>query len=115
MITPLKVVGGSPIRSIKEVLAISNSDIRGMLEDLREKGKHVALINGVHDNVFPIDKLQEAVDVRQVDGVYSVDALHNEVILNPKKMNTAISHALGALARKSEAASAAAASTEQAA
>jgi pimeloyl-ACP methyl ester carboxylesterase len=102
-LSALKVITGNPLRSIKEVFAIANSDIRAMLVDLKEKGVGINLIHCVDDAMFPMEKVQEAIDTSHVDGVYSIHGMHNEVILNPDPVTKVIDHSIRALAKKLEA------------
>lgn len=98
----LKNMLGDPMRSLKEVLALRDSDIRTMLEDLKEKGKRISVIQGVRDTIFPMEKMQEVVNTEQIDGFYSVYGGHNEMNSNPQAYITVIDQALDALEKLSE-------------
>lgn len=92
---------GSPMKSVKEVLALSDADIRGILEDLKAQGKHIAIIQGARDVVFPIERMAKVVNTKQVDGFYSVYGTHNEINYHPEAYITLIDHALDALEKLS--------------
>lgn len=73
----------NPLHSVREVLAIRDADIRDMLGSLREQGKHISIIQGARDTVFPMEQMQNIVKKDMVDGFYSVYGGHNEFNLNP--------------------------------
>jgi pimeloyl-ACP methyl ester carboxylesterase len=97
----LKNMAGDPMRSLKEVLALRDADIRGILEDLKAQGKHIAIIQGARDVIFPMERMQRVVNTKQVDGFYSVYGAHNEINSNPEAYITVIDHALDALEKLS--------------
>jgi pimeloyl-ACP methyl ester carboxylesterase len=97
MFGALKNMLGNPMRSLKEVLALKDADIRGMLEELKALGKHIAVIQGARDVVFPMEKMQRVVNTKQVDGFYSVYGEHNEINSHPQAYIEVIGHALDAL------------------
>jgi len=96
-----KNVAGNPLRSLKEVLAISDSDIRSMLEDLKKQGKHIAIVQGVRDTVFPMERMNAVVNTKQTDGFYSVYGAHNEISSNPEAYTLVIDNALDGLEKLS--------------
>lgn len=93
----LKNMVGDPMRSLKEVLALRDADIRGILEDLKKQGKHIAVIQGARDAIFPMERMNKVVNTKQVDGFYSVYGAHNEINSNPEAYIHVIDHALDAL------------------
>src|SRR3989344_5357969 len=97
----LKNMIGDPKRSLKEVLAMRDADIRDILENLKAQGKHIAIIQGARDAIFPMERMQRVVNTTQVDGFYSVYGAHNEIISNPEAYITVIDHALDALEKLS--------------
>jgi pimeloyl-ACP methyl ester carboxylesterase len=98
----LKNMLGNPMLSLKEVLALRDADIRQILEDLKAQGKHIAIIQGVRDTIFPMELVNKVVNTKQVDGFYSVYGAHNEINSNPEAYITVIDHALDALEKLSE-------------
>jgi pimeloyl-ACP methyl ester carboxylesterase len=98
----MKNVAGNVLQSLREGLAIANSDIKDMLKSLKDEGKHIAVIHGAQDHAFPMNKMQEIVDDEMVDGFYSVKGGHNQVILNPAAYTKVINHALDALEAKAQ-------------
>jgi len=97
----LKNMIGDPMRSLKEVLAMRDADIRDILENLKAQGKHIAIIQGARDAIFPMERMQRVVNTTQVDGFYSVYGAHNEINSNPEAYITVIDHALDALEKLS--------------
>lgn len=95
----LKNMIGNPMRSLKEVLALRDADIRKILEDLKAQGKRIAIIQGVRDAIFPMERMQRVVNTKQVDGFYSMYGAHNEINSNPEAYITVIDHALDGLER----------------
>jgi len=98
----LKNIVGNPMRSLKEVLAIKDADIRKMLETLKEQGVHISIVHGARDTVFPMERMNKVVNTKQVDGFYSVYGAHNELNSNPVAYITVIDHALDALEKLTE-------------
>ena len=101
----LKNIFGSPLQSVKEVLAISDSDIRDMLENLKKQGKGIAVVHGVHDEFFPTERMKETAGIRgaadevknsdvYVDRFFDMPGTHNDLNLNPHLWTTVINHAL---------------------
>jgi len=91
-----------PMRSLKEVLAMRDADIRKILEDLRAMRKHVAIIQGARDVIYPMKRMQKVVNIKMVNGFYSVYGAHNEINSNPEAYIHVIDHALDALAKLDE-------------
>lgn len=97
----LKNMTGKPMDSLKEVLAMRDADIRDILEDLKAQGKHIAVVQGARDAIFPMERMQQVVNTAQVDGFYSVYGSHNELNANPQAYITVVTHALDALEKLS--------------
>jgi pimeloyl-ACP methyl ester carboxylesterase len=98
----LRNMTGDPMSSLKEVLALRDADIRFMLEDLKARGKHIAVIQGARDAIFPMERMNKVVNTTQVDGFYSVYGAHNEINSNPEAYIHVIDHALDALEKLSK-------------
>lgn len=98
----LKNMVGNPMRSLKEVLALRDADIRKTLEDLKAQGKRIAIIQGARDAIFPMERMQRVVNTDHVDGFYSVYGAHNEINSNPEAYIHVIDHALDALEKLNE-------------
>ncbi len=97
----LKNMIGNPMHSLKEVLALRDADIRDILESLKAQGKHIAIIQGARDAIFPMERMNKVVNTKQVDGFYSVYGAHNEINSNPEAYIHVIDHALDALEKLS--------------
>ncbi len=97
----LKNMVGDPMLSLKEVLALRDADIRDILEGLKKQGKHISIIQGARDAIFPMERMNKVVNTKQVDGFYSVYGAHNEINSNPEAYIHVIDHALDALEKLS--------------
>jgi pimeloyl-ACP methyl ester carboxylesterase len=98
----IKYIAKNPLRALKESVAISESEIHNMLKDLHEKGIGVAVVAGVDDKVFPMDKIQQIAKNDELDGFLSVKGGHNEIIFDPEKYVTAAEQLLTQLEKKQE-------------
>ena len=96
----IKYIVKKPVRSIKEEIGISRIEIQKNLEDMQKKGVGVAVIAGVDDVVFPMDKMQKNVTKDQFDGFVSVKGVHNEIINNPEQYMAAAVELLDKLEKK---------------
>lgn len=97
-----KYILKNPLRALRESVAISESEINGMLENLHDSGVGVVVVNGVDDPVFPMEKMQEVVKREQVDGFLSVEGGHNEIFANPEKFIPAIDNLLDTVEKKKQ-------------
>jgi len=102
----LKTIFSEPRKSFEEIQAVSQSDIREMLEGLRARGIRVAIIHTVDDKGFPMDRMQQAIGEhpggweKMMDGFASVAGTHNEMVLRPEKYTRAAETLLTALEAK---------------
>ena len=96
----LKYIVKNPGKSFQEAKAISVAEIHEVLKELHERGIGVAVIHGVDDPVFPMDKMQETVKKDQIDGFYSVKGGHDEIWVHPEKYVALADQALDALEKK---------------
>lgn len=99
-------VAEGPVHTIKEVLAISQADIRSMLRAVKQKGKGISIIHAADDKTFPVDRAQEALGGPDGDGLidnfYVVKGSHNILYLEPEEYSHLIDIALDALENKTE-------------
>jgi pimeloyl-ACP methyl ester carboxylesterase len=91
---------GTPIKTLKEVIAIANSNIQGMLAALRAKGIGVTVINGAEDLQFPTAKMQRATGIENVRGFVSVKGAHHAFFQQPSIYSGPVLHQLAALANR---------------
>ncbi len=99
-LTSLQTTSKGPLHTLREVFAIANSDIRGMLAELKQKGVGISVVAGTEDQAFPIERMNEVLDKDQLDGFYSVTGSHNELISQPEKHTALIDSALDALEKR---------------
>ncbi len=95
-----KSIRSDPLGAIKEVFAISDSQIHKLLQQLKKQGIGISIIHSVDDKAFPMDRVQKIAKTDQLDGFYSVKGTHNEFYLKPKEYTKLAEHALTALANK---------------
>lgn len=96
----LKYFAKNPIRSIREAVDISNSQIHEMLRYLHEKGIGIVVMSGVDDPVFPMDKMQEIAKADMLDGFLSLKGGHGEIGNHPELYMAAAEKMLSALEEK---------------
>ena len=128
-----RTILSSPLKSLREIFAISGADIREMLRNLKEKGIGISVIHAIDDKGFPMERVQFErlpgesekvfkarvekikandpetaktikgnVDTSMVDGFYSVQGTHNEIIQRPELYTKLVEHALEAMEKKQE-------------
>jgi hypothetical protein len=84
-------------QTLAEARAIAEADIRDMLVYLRRRGTGIAIIHGADDRLFTMEEMQKHVDAGMVDGFYSVEGGHQQILLEPSRL---ASNALLALERQ---------------
>ncbi len=87
-------------QTLAEARAIAEADIRDMLVYLRRRGTGIAIIHGADDRLFRMEEMQKHVDAGMVDGFYSVEGGHRQILLEPTRHARLASNALLALERK---------------
>ena len=96
----LNYIAKNPLRALKESIVISNTETYGMLKNLHDKGIRIAVVGGVDDPVFPVDKMQEILKEGWLDGFVSVKGGHGEIILHPEKYVGVVDELLDNLEKK---------------
>lgn len=97
-----------PLKSIDELRAMASTQIRGLLKQAKEAGVGISIVHGVHDKVFPMDRIQDQVSRTTpdenliVDGFYSVDGGHGEFVNDPERYTRIADIALSALEQKQQ-------------
>ncbi|PYS78791.1 MAG: hypothetical protein DMF70_14205 [Acidobacteria bacterium] len=92
--------GTTLAQTLAEARAIAQADIRDMLVYLRRRGTGIAIIHGADDRLFRMEKMQKNVDLEMVDGFYSVEGGHQQILVEPSRHARFASNALLALERK---------------
>lgn len=92
----------SPIQSISEVRAIAQTQIDSLLKGLKDKGIGISIIHGVHDEVFPMERVQQMTKANMIDGFYSVRKSHSHFELKEERYKKLAEEALTALEKKQE-------------
>lgn len=81
----LKAWAAGPIKNIKAIRAIANSDITPALEYLREQGVTIGICHGVDDKVFSKDEMFKNMKPGMVDNFISITGTHSSFVHNPGK------------------------------
>lgn len=101
------------------VWAISSTEAREMLKDIRANGTKVIVLATTEDKLFPIEKMAGRVEPvpnsitgkeivipeltsEHVDGFYSLQGTHYSYVTNPEKFSMVINQALDTLDKKVE-------------
>lgn len=92
-----KAIASSPLESVKQVFAIADAEIHTWLKELKDQGIGIAMIHGVDDKAFPMERVQEVAKSEQMHGFYSVRGGHNEIYLRPKEFTALAENALSGL------------------
>jgi pimeloyl-ACP methyl ester carboxylesterase len=87
-------------RTVAEIKAIANVDIRELLIEMRRRGGRLAVVHGTDDRLFSMERMQRHVDAGLVDGFYSVDGGHQQILLEPSRHASLASEVLLALERR---------------
>ncbi len=82
----LKYVSKNPSLALREVIAISESDIGYMIKNLQEQGIEIEIIAAKNDPVYTPQKIKEnnpdmAGKIHEIDGVAS----HGEIFMDADK------------------------------
>lgn len=88
-----------PMKSLREVLALSNTQTEDILRELVRRGIGISVIGASRDMVFPSVKIRKIID--KIDGVdfYEIEGRHNDVYLKPEEYNPSIIKALDKMER----------------
>lgn len=97
-----KSMASGPLESVKQVFAIADAEIHNWLKELKDQGIGIAIIHGVDDKAFPMERMQEVAKSEQMHGFYSVKGGHNEIYLKPKEFTALAEHALSGLENRKE-------------
>ncbi len=100
----IRTTASNPWEAIRSIFALSTADIRGMLRDLKAKGKNISVIHSVDDKGFPMTGVQRSLSTKEVTGFYSLPGSHNAIFTNSDVYTKAIVHSLNAMEKKGNAA-----------
>jgi pimeloyl-ACP methyl ester carboxylesterase len=101
--TTREIVGAafdSLSQSLEEMKALAHTPILDLLPKLRERGIKVAIVHGIDDATFPMDRVQKMVKMGMVDGFLSVKGRHGQFQLDPVPYTNAVDHLLDAMEKK---------------
>jgi len=96
----VKYMVSNPVRSAKETLALSNTQVLDELEELKNLGIGVSIVHSTEDAVLPIEKAMENVSKDHVTGYYSIKGHHDDVFLDPEIRTKLADQALDSLEKR---------------
>ncbi len=88
-------------QALREISAISDTQIEDYLAKLKKDGMGISIIHGVDDHAFPMDRMQEVVKPEHVDGFYSVKGAHADFVIKAEEYTPVVDQALDALEKRS--------------
>ncbi|HEX4104418.1 MAG TPA: alpha/beta hydrolase [Candidatus Paceibacterota bacterium] len=94
---PTRTIFTGLIQSVESMYAIAHADLRGMLQNLKNKGVGIAFIHATGDRTFPIKKVRRAATDKISHAFYTAPGTHQSITLNPKHYASLIDHALDEL------------------
>lgn len=97
-----KYVFKNPAKALREIKAMTSQEILDVLAELKKRGVGISIIHGVDDKVFPMERVQEEINTKHLDGFYSVKGGHNEIYQQPEKYMPLVREAIRALEAKQE-------------
>ncbi|OGD53779.1 hypothetical protein A3J78_02525 [Candidatus Beckwithbacteria bacterium RBG_13_35_6] len=95
-----KYIATNPVRALSEAVAISKSNIGEMLPQLRSRGVGIVIIHHAGDEAFPMQRIQQVAQPKQMDGILAVTGLHDDLYIHPEKYAAAAEEMLSVLERK---------------
>ena len=95
-------VAANPLRAVKEVLEISQSQIHDMIRYLHEQGIGIVVASGVDDPVFPMRKMQKIAKLDSIDGFLSMRGGHGGLGDLPEEFMGKVEDMLTALEQQRE-------------
>lgn len=97
-----KYVLKNPSLAVREIVAISKSDITKLIQELKGRGIGISIIQGADDKTFLMSRVQEETEKKMVDGFYSIKGDHFNIISNSDEVMLVADQALSSLADKKE-------------
>ncbi|MFA6301489.1 MAG: alpha/beta hydrolase [Candidatus Paceibacterota bacterium] len=98
----IKVVTENPLQAIRALVALSKIRIEDILRVMKKREVRISIIHGTDDVLFPMERMQQMVDSKMIDGFYSIRGGHNDYFLEPEKYSFVASSAIEALENKAQ-------------
>lgn len=80
-----------------EINAIANSNMEELLPRLKNQGVNVVISYGVDDKTTPGEDIQDAINPKNISGLYSMKGGHSTIYWAPKKYANLIDHTFSSL------------------
>jgi len=87
-------ISKKPLQVVREILAMSNSQIHEILRELKQRGTGISIVSGNRDLVFPTKKMKGVLSPDMFSGFYEVAGRHNDVYTKSHEYNPLIMGAL---------------------
>jgi pimeloyl-ACP methyl ester carboxylesterase len=94
ILSNLKYIAQNPIRATKEAVAISSTQIDGVLDYLHGEGVGIIVLCADSDKIFPTEKVKELLKDKKVDKMVIMPGGHNELGTDPDNYVDAITKAI---------------------
>ena len=78
-----------PVQCMQEASAIPRVQMEDLLKEIHTAGVRIAIVSGVDDPVFPMQRLQQVIKSNMIDGFVSVKGGHDELTLQRKYIRAA--------------------------
>jgi pimeloyl-ACP methyl ester carboxylesterase len=90
-----------PLGALSGIHSMVDSHLQDALLELRDSNVGLSIIHGVSDGVFPINRVQQAIDRRMFHGFLSVRGRHGQFQLEPTLFTALAEQLLGTMEGKS--------------
>lgn len=95
-----RYVTSNIVGAAESASAIAGSQIQDILKKLHEAGIGIAVVHGVDDPVFSMQRMQSILRSEYIDGFYSVKGGHNDIYVHPNKYMMLVDQALDAFDKR---------------
>lgn len=86
----LKYIMANPFRALKETLAIANTEVHHLLEQLHYDGIRLGILAADDDPLFPGDKIEEYIKQDHIDAYRIIPGGHSDLHYRPDHYSKAI-------------------------
>ncbi|MCA9358832.1 hypothetical protein KC926_01350 [Candidatus Kaiserbacteria bacterium] len=91
---------GSPIKSWKQVLGMTNVNLVEELKALREQGVGVSIVHGVNDKLISTDDMQKLLNQEAIDDLHLFEGSHPDFLFKAEECTKIVDDALDKLSAK---------------
>lgn len=87
-------------RAVSELVAISNTQIEKLMNEVHAFGVGIMVMSGVDDSIFPMERMQKMTKAKDIDGFLSVRGGHGQIGEHPEHFLYAAENMLETYAAK---------------